>query len=269
MISLAVNYFPELIELAAGRDVHFDCVKTGDWVVESIDRAMQEFAERTILFHTSCIVGHTDAECRWLATQVQLWQSRVGSPWVSSHLDYYTAGEREARLLHDAPLPRISEQEGLDRLCRAAEAVQQLVPVPLILENVPNRWENGRLLGATPEFVRKVLSATGCGLLLDLAHARISAEVLHVDVHDYLVSLPLDLVVEIHVSGPRKEQGFLRDRHDRLAREDYRLLEWVLRRCSPRAITLEYWKDVGQAGVQLRRLRRIIEAASRLSVRRA
>ncbi len=254
LISIAVNYFPELKLLPTGRYVGFHCVKTGDWVVESIDQARCEFKSKTILFHQNCIVAETEQGCRELARQLQGWQQYTGSPWVSSHLDYYTIPERQAHLQYDAPLPRISEREGLERLCLAAAAVQSLVSVPLILENMPNRVVEGVLLGPTPDLIGQMLASSDCGLLLDLAHARISAQVLRMDVHRYIESLPLHRVVELHVSGPRREQGYLRDRHDALGREDYRLLEWVLPRCRPQALTLEYWKDLGLVGVQLRRL---------------
>jgi hypothetical protein len=36
------------------------------------------------------------------------------------------------------------------------------------------------------------------------------------------------------------------------------LLEWLLRRTSPRAVTLEYWKDSAQARDQILRLNELI-----------
>jgi len=80
-------------------------------------------------------------------------------------------------------------------------------------------------------------------------------------VYAYLEELPLDRVVEIHVSGPRFENGWWHDYHDTLQTEDYALLEWVLRRSTPRVVTLEYWKDIAQVREQLLRLSRLIAQA--------
>ena len=45
---------------------------------------------------------------------------------------------------------------------------------------------------------------------------------------------------EIHVSGPRLDQGVLRDRHLELQEKDYSLLAWLLERTEPQVVTLEY-----------------------------
>jgi uncharacterized protein len=52
-----------------------------------------------------------------------------------------------------------------------------------------------------PEVISAVICETGCGLLLDLAHARIAARSLNVDAKDYLSRLPTDRIREIHVTG--------------------------------------------------------------------
>jgi uncharacterized protein (UPF0276 family) len=155
--------------------------------------------------------------------------------------------------------------------------------VPLLLENIPLFPNLAHMHVCEPAFVREVLAASGCDLLLDLAHARVAADVLHWDVHDYLAALPLDRVVEIHLSGPRplaeldaRRQALVRenarsvahmvsfgdenlvDAHEPLREADYALLEWTLGRCTPRAVSLEYFRDPAALREQLRRLAALV-----------
>lgn len=98
--------------------------------------------------------------------------------------------------------------------------------------------------------------------LLDLAHARVTASVFDLDVHEYLTSLPMEKVVQIHVSGPRFKNGHLYDTHEDLQDDDYLLLEWVLRHTIPQMVTLEYFKDRQKLYKQLIRLQEIIAGIS-------
>ena len=97
--------------------------------------------------------------------------------------------------------------------------------------------------------------ARGVACLLDIGHARVSAATLGADVHGYLADLPLERVVQIHVSGPRMRDGRLVDAHEPLEDADYALLDWVLARTQPQVVTLEYIREREALSRQLGRLR--------------
>ncbi len=79
--------------------------------------------------------------------------------------------------------------------------------------------------------------------MLDLAHLRVTAYHLGLDVYAFARSLPLGKVREIHVSGPAFVDGLgLRDDHQELAEADYALLGWVLPMTDAEIVTLEYPK---------------------------
>jgi uncharacterized protein (UPF0276 family) len=84
--------------------------------------------------------------------------------------------------------------------------------------------------------------------------------VLGVDVYDYLDDLPLDRVVQLHVSGPRMREGRLVDVHESLQETDYALLDFVLERTQPQVVTLEYIREREALREQLFRLRDILDA---------
>jgi uncharacterized protein (UPF0276 family) len=71
-------------------------------------------------------------------------------------------------------------------------------------------------------------------------------------------------VVEIHVCGTGWEGGQIVDIHSPMEDEDYALLQWLLRRTRPRAITLEYAENMEPVPSQVARLNRIIAAAAKV-----
>ena len=80
-----------------------------------------------------------------------------------------------------------------------------------------------------------------------------------------IVLLPLDRVVQIHVSGPRVQEGRLVDVHETLQAIDYELLRFVLARTDPQVVTLEYIRDRDALREQLVQLRSLLEALDKPS----
>jgi uncharacterized protein (UPF0276 family) len=73
--------------------------------------------------------------------------------------------------------------------------------VPVILENTEPLPFDGYDFEVQTERITHVLEEAECGFVLDTGHARISAAVLGVDVYDYFSGLPMNRVVQVHVSG--------------------------------------------------------------------
>ncbi len=185
----------------------------------------------------------------------------TGSRWFSVHVEYRTPEEFEALRATRYTAPDLPREEAMERIVRRAEQLRRALPVPLLIENLPH-WPSQNLdYSADPDFISEALVETGCDLLLDLSHARVSGERLGLPGEDYLFRVPLGRVVEVHVSGPRPVNGILRDVHEPMAEEDYALLEWLLRRARPEAVTLEYWKDADAHAKQLLQLMEIVGLA--------
>jgi uncharacterized protein len=49
--------------------------------------------------------------------------------------------------------------------------------------------------------ISRVIDETGCGLLLDISHARIVASHLGMDAHEYMAALPVKRLREMHITG--------------------------------------------------------------------
>lgn len=208
----------------------------------------------------------------------------TGTPWTSEHIGFGVADvDLDGALITQPASQALSREQALENIVRSARALAVALPVPLLLENIPlfPNWAHVNV--AEPDFITQVLADTGCDLLLDLAHARVTADVLGYDIQDYLLRLPLSQTVEIHLSGPRPvcqsdarrqaivmdnarsvaavlafDEGNLMDCHEPMLEEDYALLAWTLERTQPRAISLEYFRDAEALRTQLVRLAQMI-----------
>lgn len=71
----------------------------------------------------------------------------------------------------------------------------------VIVENEHGVGNTHLRAGYLPQVIRRVVEETGCGFLFDLAHARLAAHCLGMDVREYIAALPVQRTREIHVSG--------------------------------------------------------------------
>lgn len=136
--------------------------------------------------------------------------------------------------------------EQLTELCRF---LKEHVACPLLLENMDYMGADLKpgygvfRTSVEPALMWQLVEEQGVGVLLDLAHLRVTAHHLGVDARAFARSLPLHAVRELHVCGPTNIEGFgLRDDHGALTDEDYNLLEWTLARTDAEVLTLEYPK---------------------------
>ncbi len=114
-----------------------------------------------------------------------------------------------------------------------------------------------------PEFISRILDRTGCRMLLDFGHVNVSAQNMgYQDVMGFAKKLPLEKVVEVHMSGAGRKAGLAHDTHIPINKEgqpEAQYLEEALktgRMTSLAAVTLETFEDVI---AQLDLLRGILE----------
>jgi uncharacterized protein (UPF0276 family) len=243
--------------LAAGT-LRTDYLETTDWLVES---AVALFPQQPFLLHNSVSnwsLGHPAAlDQQDVVPRTRHLLERTRAPWLSVHLGF-SAAEVAFDIWMRAISPALPRDELFANICRNARALAAAIPVPLILENLDYCPGGAYEHICEPDFIAGVLEESGAGLLLDLAHARVSAERLGVPIHEYLARLPLDRVRQLHISGPRLRDGMLADAHEPLLEEDYALLSHVLGQARPLALTLEYHRDEAALREQLGRLRDLL-----------
>ncbi len=151
---------------------------------------------------------------------------RLQPHWVSLHLGF--SADRLVVLGQGRPTladgPTLSRTETRGRILDNLTHLRSLFPgLPLLLENLdymPPEISGAYEHVCEPEFITDLLAAAGCPLLLDLAHARVSAGNLGIPWADYLAALPLEAVRQVHLSRARQEQGMWIDAHLRITAEE-------------------------------------------------
>lgn len=77
------------------------------------------------------------------------------------------------------------------------------------------------------DFISDIVKENDVYLLLDIAHAVISAHNMSVDIYEYISLLPLSRVKEIHLSAPGITDGKWRDLHGIPTYEEYEVLDYI------------------------------------------
>lgn len=185
-------------------------------------------------------LGHPSPQERFNREMVAKIIDLSKPPYLSTHLeaklDFFPSFEKEQHRFH----PDL-KKEIFDRLIDGIVLVKRETGLPLLLENVPYySWWRHYKLGSDPLFITEVCEAGDCGFLLDIAHAKCSAWNFGISVEQYLESLPLSRMVEIHLAGTNHRVEGIRDTHTKLNADDYHIFEFILKKTNPEIVTIEY-----------------------------
>ena len=257
MIQLTAKLSDGLFTLIQSGAVQIDGVEANPWLdVERVRAYRQQLPGSTFYFHHASLASRL----AWMPGTGRLLREYVEAtqtPWLSFHCALLPPGYVRIAMKLGWYLPPPDPARAVQRLVTGVEKLRGF-NLPILLENMPSFPIRKYAFETSGETISEILALTGADLLLDIAHARVVASVFGLDVHQYLGGLPLEKTKQIHVSGPRAKGGALYDAHEVLGEEDYRLLAWVLARCEPEVVTLEYFRDPQRLREQLVRLKALI-----------
>lgn len=240
-MQLAINYSPEAAALLEAGEVSFDLYKCPDWP----DLVMEAQHGRPVYVHFPLGTARGKmAQIDWAL--IERFLTTTQTRYVNLHVapDY--------RLFEGLTL-HTQDTTWTERLFEAVMADIDIVKArygaeQVILENVPYDPSFAiPVLTITPEFFNRVVDESGCGVLLDTAHARIAALYFGVDEIDYVNALRVDRLREIHVTGTLydEEKAVWCD-HFAMKSQDWRLAEHVMGQVAdgiwpqPEIVALEY-----------------------------
>ena len=110
------------------------------------------------------------------------------------------------------------------------------------------------------DFISRVISNNNIHFLWDVAHSKITAFNRNTDHEHYVISLPLDRCLQVHLSRYAKRGNVPYDAHECMSDKDWTYFSQQLARLpNLRYATLEYYKDGVILQRQLQRLRSILE----------
>lgn len=239
-MKLAVNYSPQAAELFDAGRITFDLYKCPDWP-DMIETAR---AQRPVYVHFPLMAGRANIEkVGWQNITALLADTQT--LFVNTHLAPRASDFGMALDTTDpARMPELYSAmiNDINRM------VNRFGRERIILENAnwdPN-YEIPRLV-IESDVLNRVVYDSGCGFLLDLAHARMSAVYLGLDPQAYIASLPVDRLRELHVAGTLYDEHEARlVDHFPMTAPDWELTEWALE-CihrgdwpQPEIVALEY-----------------------------
>jgi uncharacterized protein (UPF0276 family) len=137
-----------------------------------------------------------------LLTDVRGFLRSLGARWYSDHLCFTNLGGVES---HDL-LPLPFTDEAVERAAQRVREVRDVLEMPVAVENVSAylRMPGGTLEEA--EFVKRVVEAADCHMLLDINNVYVNSVNFGFDAKKYIDALPLDRVIQFHIAGHDVEE---------------------------------------------------------------
>lgn len=127
--------------------------------------------------------------------------------------------------------------------------------IPILLENNNHLGTDAYDIVTDPSFISTVVQRTDTGLLLDIAHAKITVHNTDKNIDRYIERLPLDCCKQVHLSRHEVGPAGIIDAHAYLQEEDWEYFESI-QAVIPHLtyVTLEYYEDATVLRDQLERL---------------
>ena len=219
----AINYSPQAEKLWRDGAIQIDLFKCPDWP-DLVERVGEFHA---VYVHCSLQAGRGRLQSADIGL-LQRWLDQTDTLVINTH---FAVGKA------DFLSPRVVSAEAvIERAVRDLEALSEHIPAEnIVIENIPSPdpgWNDDMLLEVVdPAVISEVVRRSGCGLLLDIAHAIRACEGTgRDDVRAYLNAMPVQALRELHVVGilPEPDEYGLRQDHFAMTESDWTVTEWAL-----------------------------------------
>jgi uncharacterized protein len=220
----ALNYSKPAAALFKAGKLELDLFKCTDWD-DMVTSALE--LHRTYV-HFPLVAGR---EHIGDLDRTAAFAERTATRLISAHCAPLPEGDPLARVVKD--LAVVSARFGAERV---------------IIENYPYPIRGFPLTpeAAKAEYLHKVIEASRCGFLLDLSHAQMAADYFKIDPFQYIASLPVKNLKELHVVGAEHDPARGWIDHSPMGPRDWQLFEWALAEiaagnwATPEIVTCEY-----------------------------
>jgi uncharacterized protein len=215
-MKFALNYSPQAAELLRQHKIEVDLFKCPPWD-NLVPKAREQ---KPIYIHFEFQAGWKEVDASQLRT-AEMWLARTGTRYVNTHitpnidaLNHPDNTEALIELVLRDLMPLV-EYFGAERV------VAENIPYPETKRVMPK-------LCIDPTVITTIVERSGCGLLLDIGHARRTAEHLAIDPRVYIQQLPVHRLREIHITGLGYDADGKRTDHMPMREDDWELFAWVL-----------------------------------------
>jgi len=117
---------------------------------------------------------------------------------------------------------------------------------------------------ADGDFITQVIKKNNLFLLLDIAHAMVTAHNKKINYDQYIETLPLDKLIQLHICQPQlPDGGIARDTHNEPNDEMYsEVIRLIKEYPVIKYLTIEYYKDKDILITSINKLRRLISTSN-------
>lgn len=158
--------------------------------------------------------------------------------WMSDHLCWTGIAHQNS---HDL-LPVPYTQEALAHIVERIQKVQDFLGRPIALENPSSYLEFKTSHIPEAEFIAQMAKQSGCSLLLDVNNVYVTCYNHRLDAKAYIDALPLNQVVQIHLSGHSNMGTHIIDTHDdHVVDEVWALYRYVVHKAQRTPNTMVEW----------------------------
>lgn len=202
-----------------------------------LDQILEQY--RVVQHGVSMYFGSADPLNREHLKRLKSLVRRTRTPWLSDHLCW---GSVDGRYTHDLlPMPYTFEAAAVT--AEKIRQVQDLVEVPVVVENVSSYAEYHVSEMTEWEFLGEVVEKADCGILLDVNNIYVSSKNHEFDPFTYVNAVAPDRVAQIHIAGHSRFEKYVLDTHDHPVIDPvWALYARAIERCGPTATLLE-WDD--------------------------
>ena len=219
----AINYSPQAEKLWREGKIQVDLFKCPDWP----DLVAQVAEIHALYVHCSLRAGGGCLDTSDFA-MLREWLETTETLVINTHF--------WARKSEFPPHAPITTEAIIERAVRDVETLGEQFGIErIVIENVPHptRAMADDLLTdvVDPAVITEVVRRSGCGLLLDVAHAIRACEGTgRSDVRAYINAMPLHALRELHIVGilPEPDEYGLRHDHFAMTEADWEIAEWAV-----------------------------------------
>ena len=168
-------------------------------------------------------------------------QKKLKPLWISDHWCWTSY---EGQHFHDL-LPFPYTEEMAKHLIKRITFLQDFFESPLVLENISSYFAYKMSTKTESEFLKEVMEASGCKLLLDINNLYVNAFNGHKTHPDhFLQTISKKFVKQIHLAGFTKKDNYLIDSHSKpISKEVKKLYKKALTHYGPVPTSIEWDED--------------------------
>ena len=200
---------------------------------------LDQIAERyPIAMHgVSLSVGSTDPIDFEFLDKLAALAKRVRAQWLGDHICWTGVAGINGHDLFPVPYT----EEGLRHMIARVRTIQDYLGRPLVLENPSTYVTFAASSMPEEEFIARLATESGCGLLLDVNNVYVTCRNHDLDPKAYLEAIPYEHVVQVHLAGHSDNGTHCVDTHDgRVIDEVWELYAIVQGKTGGRATLLEW-----------------------------